>query len=193
MFVSGTFDHMGGVAHEQIAAVSISTGLPTAFTATVSAGNAPTALAATPARLYIGGNFTTVNGSPQNRPAALDTGTGARQSWDPNKDGAAIDGAVQDIAILLDTVYVAGDFQSLTGKARKYLAAFDKDGALVESWDPRPNAAVSTITAKDSTVYVGGSNALVTFGSELYAGVAAFKGNVLTSWNAAVSGGAVFR
>ncbi|HKS92712.1 MAG TPA: hypothetical protein VJQ83_12340, partial [Tepidiformaceae bacterium] len=188
LYVSGAFDHVGGAAHDRLAAVSLSgTGAPTGFTATFTANTDVTTLAVAADALYLGGNFTTVNSDTRNRLAAVDLGSGAVQSWNPGADSV-----VQAITVSGDTVYVAGDFENIASKARKYLAAIDKSGKLVESWDPRPSGATKAIAADDDTVYVSGDN-VVTYGAEPYPRLASFKGDgrSLTTWTAAVSGGEV--
>lgn len=55
-------------------------------------------------------------------------------------------------------VYVGGDFSTVNGRARKYLAALDPTtGALLDSFAPALNYQVKALVATDGTVYVGGS------------------------------------
>ena len=121
MYVSGDFDHVGGVAHEHLAAVATSgTGTPTAFAA--SPDSAPTGLAVSADVLYIGGLFTMVSSDTRNRLAALNTGTGAVQSWNPNADGA-----VQDLVLFGDKIYAAGDFTKI-GDEESHVRRCDRQG-----------------------------------------------------------------
>ena len=70
------------------------------------------ALAVSDATLYVGGNFTAVNGTiTRHRLAAIDTGTGQAMSWDPDADGAVRAIALSPTAGLV----VGGDFTTLAG------------------------------------------------------------------------------
>jgi hypothetical protein len=73
------------------------------------------ALALSDPTLYVGGNFTAVNGGiPRNHLAAIDTGTGKALDWDPDADGAVRAVAVSPTAGLV----VGGDFTMLAGGLR---------------------------------------------------------------------------
>ena len=70
------------------------------------------ALAVSDPSLYVGGDFTAVNGAiPRHRLAAIDTGTGQAMSWDPDADGAVRAIALSPAAGLV----VGGDFTTLAG------------------------------------------------------------------------------
>ena len=106
-------------------------------------------------RLYVGGDFTTVNGASRSRIVAFDTATGAVIT----NFLAAVDYNVYSIAPTDTTVYVAGDFNNARGVARKKLAAFNAaDGALL-GWNPGADARVNAIVlAPDkSKVVIGGA------------------------------------
>ena len=92
------------------------------------------AIAASPdnSRLYIGGQFTSVNGQTRNRVAALDPTTGAVVgSFRPNADAS-----VYAIAASNSTVYFGGLLSQVNGIARSKVAAVQaSDGSLL-SWAP---------------------------------------------------------
>ncbi|HEY3407818.1 MAG TPA: LamG-like jellyroll fold domain-containing protein, partial [Propionicimonas sp.] len=107
-------------------------------------------------RLYIGGSFTTVNGSIRNRIAAIDRATGALIStFQPKPDAT-----VRAIAATSDTVYMAGLLSSVGGVTRPRAAAVRaSDGALL-SWAPNAQggSAHSLILSPDgSKVIIGGA------------------------------------
>ena len=60
--------------------------------------------------LYVGGNFTTVNGLTQRRIARFDTTTGQLTSWKPT---GWPNNVVRAIAVSADRVYIGGAFTSL--------------------------------------------------------------------------------
>jgi len=74
----------------------------------------------------------------------------------PNIDN----GSVQSIAQVGNTVVMAGDFTSIGGVTRHYLAAINATtGALSTTFDPEPDGAVYSVVPgpNDHTVYVGGA------------------------------------
>lgn len=106
-------------------------------------------------RLYIGGDFTQVNGATVWRVAALNPTTGALiTSFLPRADSR-----VRAIAATEDTVYFGGSFSTVTSQPRSRVAAVRaSDGGLL-SWAPRPDGAVwALVVAPDrSKVVLGGS------------------------------------
>ena len=83
-------------------------------------------------RIYIGGDFTTVDGQPRKRVAAFDTASGALTSFNPN-----VSGQVAAIAATNSTVYLGGNFTAVGSIARTRLAAVSADGSLLP-WAPLP-------------------------------------------------------
>jgi WD40 repeat protein len=136
-----------------------------------------TALALSPDgdALYVGGNFTDVEGETRNRIAALDTSDGSLLPFDPD-----VDGPVNAIAVSSDggTVYAGGEFAGVNGggTTRNALASFaSTTGEVTGGFDPNISGAVSalSISPDDGTVYAGGSFTQVN-GSEDYPYLAAF-------------------
>jgi PKD repeat protein len=85
-------------------------------------------------RIYIGGDFTTVNGQARKRVAALDTATGALVStWKPS-----ISSQVKAIAATNDTVYLGGTITGVGSVARTKLAAVTAATGALLPWAPVP-------------------------------------------------------
>jgi PKD repeat protein len=108
-------------------------------------------------RIYIGGQFTSVNGTARFRIAALDPATGAVITG----FNAATDYIINDIVATDTTVYVGGAFNFAGGgnsHARSKLAAFSAANGAVLSWAPQADDRVQTITMSTdgSRVFVGG-------------------------------------
>ncbi len=114
-------------------------------------------LAASPdgTRVYLGGDFTRVDGQPRSHIAAFDTATNALvPTFTP-----AVNARVRAMAVTGSTVYVGGSFSSVAGQARKRLAAVTPAGALT-SWKPTADdaAVLAMALAPDgSRVVVGGA------------------------------------
>jgi PKD repeat protein len=115
------------------------------------------ALAASPdgSRLYVGGNFTTADGTARYRIAAYSTATGALiTSWAPG-----VDYTVSAIVATADTVYLGGSFASAGGTARTRLAAFSASTGTLLAWAPTVDNNVSAmlLSPDGSKLFVGGA------------------------------------
>ena len=107
-------------------------------------------------RVYVGGDFTTVDGIARSHIAAFDTGTGAlSQAFAP-----AINGQVRSVAATNTTVYAGGAFESAEGVARNRLASFAAtNGAMSRTWAPTaPDGYVwsMVVAPGGSKVVIGG-------------------------------------
>jgi fibronectin type 3 domain-containing protein len=109
--------------------------------------------------VYVGGNFTTVDGLSRNHIAAFSTATGALLPWNPG-----VGGVVRAITVSPDsnTVYVGGSF----GKVGKTtvgpnVAAIDATTGAALAWGPTPPGTDNTVvalgvSADGSQVVIGG-------------------------------------
>ncbi|GAB3927560.1 hypothetical protein GCM10029976_023910 [Kribbella albertanoniae] len=105
-------------------------------------------------RIFVGGDFTTVDGVTRNRIAALDTATGALvASWKPS-----VSYRVKTIAVSGNTVYFGGSFGLVNGQDRPRLAAVTADTGTLLPFAPAVNGDVYAVDAADdgSKVYAGG-------------------------------------
>jgi hypothetical protein len=104
-------------------------------------------------RVYVGGQFTTVDGVARSRIAAFNTATGALDtSFKPTMSNT-----VQSISATDTAVYAGGTFTSVSSAARSRLAAFTPAGALM-AWAPvADNTVQALVVTPDHTgVVVGG-------------------------------------
>ena len=107
-------------------------------------------------RVYLGGDFTHVNGVARNRLAAINAATGELTNWNPNANGsvrtltAAPDGS---------RLYAGGAFTSVSGTYRGRLAALNAaTGGLDTTWKPgTANSTVRAIAVSGGRVYIGGN------------------------------------
>ncbi|WP_307796544.1 LamG-like jellyroll fold domain-containing protein [Actinomadura barringtoniae] len=107
-------------------------------------------------RVYVGGDFTTVDGQARSRIAAFDTATGALvPGFSPS-----VSSRVRGIAATNSTVYFGGNFFNVNGKSRTRLAAVKaSDGTNIDTW--RPTADDDEVFALamapgDQRVIIGG-------------------------------------
>lgn len=105
--------------------------------------------------LYIGGQFTSVNGTARNRIAAFDLSTNTLTDWNPNCNGT-----VYALAVYGSSVYAGGSFTSIGGQTRNKIAALDAGTGLATAWNVGMSASnlyyVFAIAANESTVFFGG-------------------------------------
>ena len=86
-------------------------------------------------RLYVGGDFTSVNGAARGHVAALNPADGSVVTGGgfvpPN-----VSGQVRGLGITSSTIYVGGNFSAANGSARTRLAAFQASTGAITSWAP---------------------------------------------------------
>jgi hypothetical protein len=105
-------------------------------------------------RVYVGGQFTSVDGHARSRIAAFDTATGALTGFRPN-----VAGTVEAITATNRTVFIGGTFTSVGGHSRVRLAALRAKGVgALTKWAPQADGTVQTmvLTPDHSRVVVGG-------------------------------------
>ena len=111
-------------------------------------------------RLYIGGDFTTVDGRVHNRIAAFSTATGALlATFTPS-----FNARVKAIAATNNVVYVGGSFTSVNGVPRTRLAALAASNGALLGWAPTANNGnvLSMLVTPDlKRVIIGGNFGLL--------------------------------
>ncbi|GAA1615197.1 MULTISPECIES: LamG-like jellyroll fold domain-containing protein [Kribbella] len=145
----------GEVAQAYLAAFDAGTGdLVSSFNPVLNGQVYAVAASADGSRIFVGGDFTTVNGQTRNRIAAFDTATGALvTNWKPS-----VSYRVKTIAVSGTTVYFGGSFGLVNGQTRNRLAAVTTDTGTLLPWAPDVNGDVYAVDAADdaSKVYAGG-------------------------------------
>lgn len=156
IYVGGTFTTIGGQSRSNIAAVSTTEGMATAWDP--SADNAVNAIALSGNVVYVGGFFQNIGGAPHLAIAALDATSGAANAWDPDADFIPVNA----IALAGNLVYFGGVFAHVGGQPRNGLAAVDAVDASVTSWNPAlgPDLqgfiGVYALAVSSTTIYAGG-------------------------------------
>lgn len=144
----------GSVARSNLLAYDITTGnLISSFTAGFSGtGATGYAIAASPdgTKLYVGGRFTSANGSgasgqPRSNIAAFDIPSGTLiNGFTSGTSGGLNNGEVRTIATTSSNTYIGGLFTSAGGQPRSKIAAYNSSGTLMSSWNP-------SVTSTDTT------------------------------------------
>ena len=146
----------GEVAAANIFAFNITTGnRVTTFSHSLNAQGLVVSASPDGSRVYVGGDFTTVDGQTRNRIAAFDTSTGAlNTAFHPSMSSQ-----VAGIAATNTTVYAGGNFFSVGGTARTRLAAMTASNGALTSWAPTAddNSITTMVLSPDgSRVIIGG-------------------------------------
>ena len=104
-------------------------------------------------RLYIVGDFTSVNGQPRSRVAGFDLPTGSLAAFAPNANSAVI-----GVDATNSTVYLTGVFGRVNGQDRLGAAAVSRDGSLLP-WAPvlgERRGRVVLVSPDETKVVLGG-------------------------------------
>lgn len=155
VYVGGDFtearDRSGAVVRQHLAAVDVQTGQLRAWNP--GADGAVHALAVTPGRVYVAGEFSHISGSARRHLAAVSRARGAQAitGW---RNGA--DRFVKALAVGPQGLYVGGGFTTLGGVPRNRLALIHTDGTVDATWRPKANDTVRALAVGNGRVYVGG-------------------------------------
>ena len=161
--IGGTFGNIGSTAYTKIARIDVGGNVDTSFRPVLD--ERVLAIATQPdGKIIIGGQFATINGQAVghlarlNQDGSLDTTFSASISGVP--DGTSAPVAVYTLNLLPDgRIYVGGNFSTVNGVKRLYLARINTDGSLDASFDPGSNItnSVQSIAVRtgDKGIYVG--------------------------------------
>lgn len=162
VYIGGTFNSVTDPAGNNYAAQNLAVYLPATGAFDTSFTPRPdgvvNALAISGARLYLGGDFSTVGGLARQRLASVDATSGAVSSWAPQ-----VNNVVNALAASNGSVYVGGLFDHLTDSGGSHgvvsLARVNAtSGVLDTSWNVAVNDQVRALAFSDdgSALYVGG-------------------------------------
>jgi uncharacterized repeat protein (TIGR01451 family) len=166
VYLGGTFtelDDTGSTATapaSNLAGIDATTGQPTGFAPTLD--GEVFALAASPdgSRLYVGGNFNTVNGKTQKKIAVFSTSTGALLTWKPAAGWP--NNVIRAIAVAPSSIYVGGAFTKIGQNALSRIAELSStDGSLVPGFTASADNLVRALVLTSSRLYMGGNFATV--------------------------------
>ena len=181
LVASGSFSRMNNVNRNYLAAINITTGLPTDFNPSMDGRVACLAIKDT--SLFAGGYFTSVNTQttpvPRGYIAAVSTKTGKATAWFGNADNPVVSLAVKD-----STLYAGGAFTIIKGVSRNYGAAFSTKGTgAINSWNPNTNNIIWTILPYNNTVFISGEFTTVNGNSQNYIAQVSNSSGTPNSWN----------
>lgn len=157
LYITGAFTRINGLTAEYGAAISAETGALLYNFDLQATGNW---VHINGDRVFFGGTFTDAGGITRNKACSftLDTTSGPSwtlDDWNPNMGG----GDVRYIFATDDQVYMAGNFLTIDGTARNYLASVDPIDATLTNWNPAPDSDCYMVKEINNNVYVGGDYA----------------------------------
>jgi hypothetical protein len=182
LYVGGRFGRSGTVTRHDAAAYQTRSGALTEWNP--MAGDRINTIAASPTGLFLGGEFTSVNGQVRRGVAALNALTGR---LDPTL-AADTNNTVLDIALSSDgsRLYLAGSFTSVQGQPRSKLAAVLLGTGVVDpGFRPTFNNDVFSIAQAQGALYAGGQFTTVSGVARLHAvKLSGSTGAVVTTFRA---------
>ncbi|MEI6843452.1 MAG: hypothetical protein WCK48_03020, partial [bacterium] len=177
IFVGGTFTSIGGQTRNNLAEVSLSTGLATSWDP--NCNNSVNTLTISTSTIYVGGTFTNVGGQPRNRIAEIYRATALATYWNPSMSST-----VNILVLSTSTIFAGGSFTSVGGVTRNRIAEISLITGSSTTWNPASSGTIKALAlSSSSTIYVGGS--FTTIGGQSryrLAEISLFTG-LATSWN----------
>lgn len=169
------------VPRQNLVAVNVRTGEPI-DTFTANTNGSVRALATDGTRLFIGGQFTSVNGVSRQRVAALDPLTGAVDTaWSANASSN-----VYALAVGGGKLFIGGSFSTLKSTTRTRVGAVSLSSGALDSYAPVLDATVLALAVKSdgSRVYLGGDFTTVNAVARPYLAVTSGSGSLRTvNWS----------
>jgi len=179
LIVGGQYTAIGGQARNRIARVNYGTGTADAgWNPNANSVVSALALDSGSGLLYVGGQFTNIDGQARNRLAALTASTGTSTSWNPNANSMVL-----SLAVGTGTVYAGGQFTTVGGQTRNRIAALSTSTGLATGWNPNASNIVQALLYSNGTVYAGGDFLII--GGQSRSRVAALDEvtGLASSWN----------
>ncbi|MEY2407618.1 MAG: hypothetical protein QOF48_288, partial [Verrucomicrobiota bacterium] len=135
VIAGGAFTAINGTGRNRIARFNTNGSLDASFNPGSGADADIDAVAVQPdGKILIGGSFTAVNGTNRSRIARLNSSGGLDTTFN---SGAGADGDILAIALQPDgRVVLGGQFTSINGINRNYIARLTADGSLDTAFDP---------------------------------------------------------
>ena len=151
LFAAGSFDRVVNEGRYGAAAVTVATGAVLPWNP--APAGTPFALAATGNTVIMGGTIVGFGAVGRTGLAAVDLQSGAILPWNPNPDNNTID----EILIHGNSVYVSGNFFTLSGDQRRGVAQLDPIFGEPLDFDAQLNGQVTAMIIDGNSLYLGGS------------------------------------
>ncbi|RAR46229.1 MopE-related protein, partial [Flavobacterium lacus] len=158
IIIGGEFYSFNGTPQNRIARLNTDGSLDTTFNPGTGVNSSVyTTALQSDGKIIIGGEFTSFNGTPQNRIARLNTDGSLDTTFNP---GAGASSSVVTAALQPDgKIIIGGVFTSFNGTSRNRIARLNTDGSLDTTFDPGTgiNDIFRTIALQpDGKIIIGG-------------------------------------
>jgi hypothetical protein len=131
--------------------------------------------------LYLGGNFTKINGISRNMMAAVNASSGKVLAFNPTIQSGT---TFSKFLIRNNILYVGGNFTAIAGITRSSLAAIDVNTSKATTWAPKIVGALNDMLIIRNTMYFGGFISKVDGQVRSHLGAVSLSGTGAgTSWN----------
>jgi hypothetical protein len=155
LYVGGSFSHIGPMNIQfSLAKYFLAGGLTYDPTWAPNPDDVVTSVCATGGRLFVGGAFSTIQSTGDNREkiAEIDTSTGNPTGWNPGSNNT-----VDKLGYRNGVVYGVGNFSVLGGKLRSFIGAIDANTGIATNWNAQVNGTVENIALAQGQIFVGGT------------------------------------
>lgn len=166
------------VTRRNLLAFDIRTGVVTSFKHDLNGQGRRVAASPDGSTLYVGGDFTTVDGKSHHRLAAFNLATGGlKNGFKPR-----VNGPVRAIAATAGKIYIGGDFTNVSGLARTRLAAVWATTGAPHAWAPKADLSVFALAMANTRVIVGGRFQKLNGKTKVGIGALNATSGALTTW-----------
>ena len=155
LYVSGGFSAVGGRNQNYLARLALNSTGPADSVWLPQIDRPVGQLESADNFIYFGGDFTQVEGVKQRSVARISATSGAAvldETWNPDPNGE-----VSGVAVSGTDVYLSGDFTTVRGVNRRFMAKVSTFGGLYEDFLAEPNGAIQELRMVGSNVLAGGS------------------------------------
>jgi hypothetical protein len=153
LVVGGDFSQIGGLARNNAANLSLTTGAAQPWNPNTN--GTVRDIADPGVELYIAGDFTTVGGQSRTYVAGVNDMTGAVNGWVPS-----VNGPVEALLLRNNNleIVIGGRFTVVNGQTRRGLAALDltTPPGPVTAWNPNPGDDVLALAQDATWIHAGG-------------------------------------
>ena len=159
--IGGDFDLVNGISRRNLARLNANGALDLAWRADTD--GTVNALALAGDRLFVGGEFATVDGEPRGRLARVDADDGVVDpDWSPIANNL-----VRALQTDGDSVWAAGLFTAIDGTARRMIARIDADDASLPAFNAGFNGSEAFALLLDGgELYIGGAGKVKQTGNQ---------------------------
>ena len=186
VYAGGDFTSIGGQSRSRLAELDLGAGNATT-SMTIGVNGPVRAFTWNNNSVYAVGDFTTAAGIAQNRGCSINVNTRGLSGWNPNTNGPVF--AIRTITRPgpVTTILIGGQFTTVGGQPRNFLAETNAGGGAVAAWNPSPNHWVRAIETRLGVAYVGGEFTTIAGAARNHAAAIDVNG-LATSWNPNVDG-----